>query len=259
MPMTEEKLKMIYKLVRIIIYLIPAFVVAAGLYLVLFPVDSYYFYPDNPKLSKFEIIRNDETNQLSFGVFPMRDYRYIELTMNFEGDRQVDCLPASAGVAIEKTYRAFTFPAAEPVENADQLHQLIFENNRTKYPNGSLLHLRPTNEVFLISRGKKILFPGPEIFQAFGYSFDNLTEVEKSDIDQFPDADQKVFLWTMPHPDGTIFQAFPSHSLYLVLDGKKISIVDKDMLAGIWPGYFSIPVSDFSEKNKEKCENEGTK
>jgi hypothetical protein len=252
--MTEEKLKLIYRIARFFIFLIPVFAVAAGLYLALFPVDSYYFYPDNPALSKFEIAKNAAKNQFSFGVFPMRNYRYIDLSMNLE-DGTTKCLISQAEITAEKTYEAFTFPAADPINDENQLRQLLFESNKTKYPNGSLLHLKTTNEVFLISRGKKILFPGPEIFQAFGYSFDHLTEVEQSDIDQFPDAGQRVFLWTMAHPDGTIFQAFPSHSFYLIFDGKKMPIEDEKILASAWPGFFAIPVSDFSENNLEKCKN----
>jgi hypothetical protein len=81
-----------------------------------------------------------------------------------------------------------------------------------------------------------------------------LIDVEQSDIDQFPNADQRVFLWTMPHPDGTIFQSFPSHALYLVSDGKKYLIADKDLLNSVWPENYAIPVSDPHPENTLKCE-----
>lgn len=252
--MTEEKLEKLYRILRVVIFAIPAIVVAAGIYLVLFPVDTYNFYPDNPKLSKFDIAKAADTNQLSFGVFPLRDYRFIELSMNFKKSEKGNCQNAKPEAALAKTYQAFLYPTADPITTEDQLRGFLFDANSTRYPNGSLLHLRPTNEVFLVSHGKKILFPGPDVLQAFGYSFDNLVEVEQSDIDQFPDADQKVYLWTMAHPDGTIFQAYPSHTLYLIFNGQKYPIADKALLDAVWPQNFSIPVNDYTPSDSLKCQ-----
>ena len=64
--MIEEKLEKIYRIIRVAIFLIPVLVVVVGAYLVFFPIDSYNFYPDNPKLSKFDISKNADTNALSF-------------------------------------------------------------------------------------------------------------------------------------------------------------------------------------------------
>jgi len=251
--MTEEKLEKIYRIIRVAIFFIPVLVVAIGSYLVLFPIDSYNFYPDDPKLSKFEVEKSPGANQLLFGVFPLRTYRYIDLSMTFKKSEKANCQNAAPEVNLAKTYQAFLYPSVDVVETEDQLHDILFEDNKTKYPNGSLLHLKPTNEVFLITHGKKILFPGPEILQAFGYSFDNMIEVDQSDIDQFPNADQRVYLWTMPHPDGTIFQSFPSHAFFLVSDGKKYPLAGKDLLDKVWPENYAIPVSDPNPENTLKC------
>ncbi len=251
--MTEAGLGKIYRIIRIAIFAIPVFVMAIGIYVVIFPIDSYNFYAQNPDLSKFKIVKNSGANQLTFGVFPTRDYRYIELSMNLGKNEKNTCASLEPEISLIKTYQAYQYPEAVSLTSEDQLKEFLFRENKTKYPNGSLLHLKTTNEVFLITRGKKILFPGPEIFQAFGYSFDNLTEVEQSDIDRFPDADQKFFSWVIPHPDGTIFQAFPSHSLYLVFDGKKYLIENKELLAKVWPENFAIPVSDFDQNSVLRC------
>jgi len=255
--MTEEKLAKIYRAARVLIFAIPVLVIVVGLYLVLFPVDSYSFYPNDSKLSKFEVAKNTQNNNLTFGVFPVRNFRFIQLSMNFKKSEKQNCQASNAEVSLEKTYEAFLLPSAETITNEDQLHSFLFDGDKAKYPNGSLLHLKPTNEVFIITHGKKILFPGPEIFQAFGYSFDDLTEVDQSEIDQFPDANPKTFLWTMPHPDGTIFQAFPSHSLYLIFDGKKYPIASQDLLSKVWPSNFEVAISDSSNDNKLPCKNTG--
>lgn len=251
--MTEEKLGKIHRAIRIAIFAIPVLAIVAVGYLILFPIDIYRLYSDNPNLSKFEIRKNTATNEISFGVFPVRDHRFVELRMNFKKDGLESCQPANIETAAEKTYQAYLYPTADVITDQNRLKDLLFSANKTKYPNGSLLHLKPTNEVFFISRGKKILFPGPEIFQAFGYSFDNLTDVEQSDIDRFSDADQRVFLWTMPHPEGTIFQSFPSHALYLALDGKKYPIADESLLEEVWPEFYAVPVSDPDPANRLGC------
>ncbi|MFA6193857.1 MAG: hypothetical protein WC726_03305 [Parcubacteria group bacterium] len=258
MPLREEKMEKIYKVVRIAIFAIPALVVVVGMYLVLFPVDTYNFYPSDPKLSKFEITKDTEGKKIFFGVFPLRSYRYIELSMNFKKNEKGNCQASNAEVALQKTYQAFMAPTGETITDENRLHDIIFDSNKTKFPNGSLLHLKPTNEVFLVSRGQKILFPGPEIFEAFGYSFDNLVEVQKSDLDLLPDSDPKVFLWSLPHPDGTIFQAFPSHQLFIFFDGEKYPIASKELLDKVWPKSYSIPVSDLNEENVAKCKASGS-
>lgn len=256
--MTEEKLEKIYRIIRVAIFCIPVIVIVVGAYLVFFPIDAYNFYPDNPKLSKFNIEKNSNANQLTFGVFPLRTYRYVNLSMSFKKSDKANCDSAAPVVSLTKTYQAFLDPTTDAIASEDQLRDLLFEDNKTKFPNGSLLHLKPTNEVFLITHGKKILFPGPEILLAFGYSFDNMIDVEQSDIDQFPNADQKVFLWTMPHPDGTIFQSFPSHTLYIVSGGKKYPIASKDLLNSVWPENYTIPVSDPDPENTLKCDTKNT-
>jgi hypothetical protein len=256
--MTEEKLEKIYRIIRVLIFFIPLIVVVIGAYLVFFPIDNYNFYPNDPKLSKFDIEKNSDSNFLTFGVFPLRTYRYIDLSMTFKKSDKSNCVSAAPEVSLAKTYQAFLYPIADTISSEDQLRSLLFDNNKTTFPNGSLLHLKPTNEVFLITQGKKILFPGPEILQAFGYSFDNLIDVNQSDIDQFPNADQRVYLWTMSHPDGTIFQSFPSHTLFLVSDGKKYPILNKDLLNSVWPQNYAIPVSDFNPNDTLKCETKNT-
>jgi len=251
--MTEEKLEKIYRIIRVVIFFIPVLVISIGSYLVLFPIDTYNFYPTDPKLSKFEIEKNTDGNQLLFGVFPLRNYRYIDLSMAFKKSDKANCQSAVPVVALSKTYQAYLDPTTDAITDEQQLHDLLFDGNKTKYPNGSLLHLKPTNEVFLITHGKKILFPGPEILQAFGYSFDNLIDVDQSDIDQFPNTDQRFFSWTMPHPDGTIFQSFPSHALDLVFNGKKYPIASKELLDKVWPENYTIPVSDPNPDDILKC------
>ena len=256
--MQEEKLKKIYRLVRLAIFSIPVLVVIVGMYVVLFPVDTYNFFSENQKLSKFEIAKDTERKNLFFGVLPLRNYRYIDLSMNLKKNEKASCQASNAEVTLRKTYRAFMSPSGETITDENRLREILFDSNKTKFPNGSLLHLNPTNEVFLLSRGQKILFPGPEIFEAFGYSFDNLVEVQKSDIDSFPDSDPKTFLWSLPHPDGTIFQAYPSHQLFVFFDGKKYPIASKELLDKVWPENYSIAVSDPDTESIAKCQPSGS-
>jgi hypothetical protein len=252
--MQEGHLRIIYKILRVLIYSIPAIAIIAGLYLVLFPVEDYKYYSDNPNLSKFEIAKDAGGNAINFGVFPMREHPFIDLNMDFKSTEKKSCFETAPKVQMEKTYQAFLFPDGDPITDEGKMKEMLFLDNNSKYPNGSLLHLKPTDEVFFISHGKRILFPGPEIFRAFGFSFENMIDVDKSALDQFPEADQDVLLWNQSHPDGTIFQSFPSHKLYLIASGKKHLIADKVLLDNAWKENYSIPVGDENSDNRLICE-----
>jgi len=254
--MNEEKLEKIYQRIRIAIYFIPILIVVAGIYLIFFPIENYYFRSVGQKLPKIDVSKDLTANQLLFGAFPSRDYHYVKLSMDFKKSGKRNCKISDAEVVLSKSYQSFLYPTGDAITTESRLRELLFDSNETRYPNGSLLHLKPTNEVFFISRGKKILFPGPEIFQAFGFSFDNLTDVEQSDIDEFPNAEEKAFLWTTPHPDGTIFQSYPSKTFFLVFEGKKHLIENKDLIFKIWPEYYSILVNDQSSETILKCSAE---
>jgi len=248
-----SNIEKLYRFLRILIYLMPAVVISYGVFLILFPIEDFQYSSIQPDLSKFEITKDEKKNESTFGVFPTLNYQYIDLNVSLKELQNNSCFLEPTQIVLEKTYRAFLYPEAEPIRSPEELKEYIFRNNKSQYPNGSLLHLKPTDEVYLISDGKKILFPGPEIFRAFGYSFDNLVDVGKPALDQFPNADNRVFLWTHPHPDGTIFQAYPSHKIFLVADGKKREIENPKILGDAWPKYFTILVSDPDAKNQLAC------
>jgi len=178
----------------------------------------------------------------------------VDIDINLKKTSAQSCLKSRPEISLEKTYQAFLYPEGEAIANTDELKSLLFKDNNTRFPNGTLLHLKPTDEVFIISEGKRILFPGPEIFFAFGYSFENLVDVEKSALDQYPEADPQTFLWSQPHPNGTIFQGFPSHSLFLILNGQKLRIASEDILKEAWPEYYTIPIDDLSPENRLACQ-----
>lgn len=247
-------LEKIYRISRILIFLIPAIVVVAGFYLVLFPVESFRYSSDEPKISKFDIQKDNEANELSFGVFPLKKNNLFNLDMNLKKTEKQACQKNPPSVTLERTYQAFLLPTGPNIDNPDELKELLYADNPTKYPNGTMLHNTATDQVFIISHGKKILFPGPEILLAFGYNFDNMLDVDQSVLDRYPEAEGKVFLWTLPHPDGIIFQGFPSHSLFLVLNGQKRLIDDPDILEKVWPEHYSIPVNDITPDSRAECQ-----
>jgi len=250
----QISLEKIYKFTRIIIFFIPAVVVVVGFYLVLFPVESFTYSSDQPKLSKFDIQKDTSANEISFGVFPLKKNNLINLNVSLKKTEKQSCQKNPPSVSLERTYQAFLYPAGPDTNSPDELKDLLYADNSTKYPNGTLLHNKPTDQVFIISHGKKILFPGPEILLAFGYSFENMVDVDQSVIDQYPEAEERVFLWTLPHPDGIIFESFPSHSFFLVLNGQKRLIADPESLAKVWPEYYSIPVNDITPDSRSQCQ-----
>lgn len=250
--MCSVSVEKIYKISRIIIFAVPVFVISLGIYFILFPIENFDYFLNQPENSKFKIEKNEVQNEISFGVFPTLNHQYIDLKIKIDKTEN-KCLENSPKITLKKTYRAFLYPEGKPIESKDTLKEYLFHLNKSQYPNGSLLHLKTTDEVYLLSNGKKILFPGPEIFHAFGYSFENLTEVEKSTLDQFPDADNRFFSWVQPHPDGTLFQAYPSHKIFLVADGEKHEIENVEILSDLWPKYFLIPVDDINPQEDLTC------
>ncbi|MDP1845843.1 MAG: hypothetical protein Q8L09_03780 [Candidatus Moranbacteria bacterium] len=250
----EASLGKIYKIIRILIYLIPVVVVIVGLYLVFFPVEKFAYLSGQPKLSKFDIRKDTGANELSFGVFPLKKNNIINLDVNLKKTEKKSCKENLPVVSLERTYQAFLYPAGPDINSQDELRNLLYIDNSTKYSNGTLLHNKPTDRVFLISHGKKILFPGPEILLAFGYGFDYMVDVDQSVIDQYPEADEGVFLWTLPHPDGIIFESFPTHSFYLILNGQKRLITDPNFMDKAWPEHYSIPVNDITPANRSQCQ-----
>ncbi len=255
--MRNIKLETAYKFLRVLVYSIPAIAVIIGMYLILFPIENYAYLPGDPDASGLNIEKNAAQNEVAFGVFPDYNYRYIKINFFPKKDLKESCQRACPEVCLEKSYRAFLYPGGEPVRNEKGLREILFQNNDTKIANGSLLHLPATDEVFLLANGKKTLFPGPEIFRAFGYNFDNLTDVDKSTLDQYPDDEIKFFTWSTPHPEGTIFESFPSRDIYVISGKKKRLIEDPSIAEKVWPDYYAIPVSD-SDPGDRLCTRENT-
>lgn len=249
----NQNIEKLYKILRFVIYSIPVMVIAAGLYIILFPSETYNFNSQQPNASKFVVQKDPTSNEIYFGVFPLISHRYIDLNVRLKEIAKNKCQTTTPKVTVQKTYQAFLFPEGDPVTSEEKLKEYLYANNTSSLPNGSLLHLKPTDQVFLLSKGQKILFPGPEIFRAFGYSFDNLTDVDQATLDQFPDNENKNFLWTMSHPDDTIFEAYPSHKIYLIADGQKHEIISGDILNNVWPNNFTIGVNDLGAENIETC------
>ena len=242
----------LYKISRFFIYLIPLLAIIAAGYLIFFPINVYRFYSEDPNASKFEFQKDPAKNELTFGIFTVRESRFAEVSLGLKNSNSKSCRPEL--VSLRKTYQAFLFPEGEEIADAGKLREILFADNKTKYPNGSLLHVKSTNQVFFISHGQKTLFPGPEIFEAFGYSFDNLTDVDSATIDEFKDADIGVFLWTIPHPDGTIFETYPSRRLFVTNNGKKYPIASEEILKGVWPDFYTIAVGDENASENLDCQ-----
>jgi hypothetical protein len=249
---SPEKIKSIYKYLRLAIYVIPFAAIILGAFFILFPVDNYAYFSTDPAASKFEIKKNETANVSNFGIFPLRSFQNINLKLNLKEIDNKACRN-SIEIALTKTYSAFLLPEGKPISDKNELKQILFEGNNTEYPNGSLLHLKPTNEVFFVSLGKITLFPGPEIFQALGFSFDYLTDVDKATLDLFPISDTKVFNWTDPHPDGTIFESYPTHRIYIISNGEKRLVENKEILDEAWPQNYTIPVDDPENLKSQIC------
>jgi hypothetical protein len=157
---------------------------------------------------------------------------------------------------LEKTFKAFLYPDGSAINTEDDLKKHLFDNDTTDYPNGSLLHVKQTNEVFILTHGKKMLIPSPEIFSNFGWSWDNLVDVDQSVTDSLPNTSPYFISLIRPHPAGVIMKAYPSGQYYLIGDSEKYAITSKSLVDEIWNDpqkEYSIAVNDQSDSHTLSC------
>jgi hypothetical protein len=249
----DNRIEKLYKTLRILIYLAPAVLIIYGIYIILFPNELFNFDSVSPNSSEILIQKDSTANNISLGIYPIQSHRYINLSIDTKATSKANCKKAIPNITLQKTHQAFLDPVGDQITNEDQLKQYLFDGNNSDYPNGTLLHSTATDQVFLIAKGKKILFPTPEIFRSFSYSFDNLTDVDQATLDQIPNAEINVFSWSIPHPDGTIFETYPSHKLYLIADGQKHEIISINILNDVWPKNYTIAAADLESQSAESC------
>ena len=124
-------LEKLYKTLRVLIYAIPVISIITGLYLILFPIESFNYYPENPELSKLEISQAPDKKTINFGVFPMRGYPNVDLRMEIKTPaKRKSCLNDSLRVEVRKTYQSFLYPEGEEITNADQLRDFLLSRNK---------------------------------------------------------------------------------------------------------------------------------
>ena len=111
--------------------------------------------------------------------------------------------------------------------------------NDVEFRDGSLIRALETPAVYAIS-GKKLLpIVSAQVYEALGYSYDNITWLPQSFLDKYGTVGATLTA-TTSHPDGTVVKYASSSTLYVLSAGKKRAFASTDVVKV--NGYANIPV-----------------
>jgi hypothetical protein len=93
-------------------------------------------------------------------------------------------------------------------------------------PDGTLVQLKGNPVVFVIQNGKKCGIPGWDVFEAYGYRWDDVREIDQTAFNKIP-AGPVIPPFSGNLPDGTLIQLKGGQpAAYVIQNGKKCYIPD---------------------------------
>jgi hypothetical protein len=149
-------------------------------------------------------------------ISPFFDYQFSSIELKIESNQGFSETPDSFGVF--KGYVAQGFEWGEDVVTAEQLSEIIKNNNGSDIANGSLISYNDT--VYLISDGKVRSILSPEIFLQMGFKWESVTKVDGNVFNSFEKGDDINF--SSLHPNGTLFAA--GSDLFFVMNEQKRAV-----------------------------------
>ena len=88
-----------------------------------------------------------------------------------------------------------------------------------KFPDGSLLIVSGSPTVYLVSNGIFIPFTNSQIFLAYGYQWQQIQTISRSDLNS-----QNIRAVPEPAPNGSIIKSQDNPTIYLIVNGQKSAI-----------------------------------
>jgi len=193
---------------------------------------------------------------ISFGHSFNKLTRFIEVNIRLDLKDPKNCIQNNSNLYFERTFKAFLLSDGKTIESANELKEYLFENNKLEYPNGSLLHVKQTDEVFVLTHGKKMLITSPQLFELFGWSWDNLIDIDKAKADKIANTDPPYLSISNQHPAGTLIKSYPSGKYYLVWDKEKLPIASSSIVQEVLDmkdKELSIAVTDRGNERLLSC------
>ncbi len=223
------------KLINIFFILLGIFIPAWIIWKNIFPtvktetnLRDYRYYERN-------IILKKEIGDQGYLVFPCKEeYRFneVKLEINFKNK-----IVQNYNIPCQKGYESMLFPSGEPLASQEELKKLLWSENPSDFPNGSLVSNNET--VYFITRGKYFPISSEVDFIKLGFRWENVKPMDSDELAQF-EKGEKLYNFSS-HPDGTVLKD-PEGNFFLVWDRERRPIPKKEWLAKTWPGYNWVAV-----------------
>jgi hypothetical protein len=245
------------KIILYCLYSFPALLVAFIGLNKIFPSETYSF--ESKKLDKATIIL---TKDNSFTITPQLDPKKIKIEIEYEPNSKE--IEISDEIILKKGFAASFYPqkkstAKDKIELGKYATKfyLLTETEKKLIPTLNILQsyggetkaeemtktkfekltlskelagfldgtlIQDQESIFIISDGKKIIIPSPEIFDQLKYNWEKVVRVEKKEARIHSNSPFPLTL-TASHPNGTIFKDNLSENYYLVKNGE-LKILD---------------------------------
>lgn len=150
---------------------------------------------------------------------------------------------------IDRTASILLRERKNTITETDDLKKLLFDDNLTDYPNGSLVEL--SKKYYFLEKGKLRLVPSKTLFEQTGFNTNNITrndEVFSSLEKSVPISKDNPL--SMNPPIGLIVK---SGQNYFITSAKHIyPIFSKKIIESLWPKFSFVEFDDIS---LEKMQN----
>ncbi len=244
--MTEESNKKQFTINTVIVLIIGFFVLIWVGLQIAFPTFRYELI--NVGVSKVGMLKQEIGGKYYFVITPQYDYPYAKVELALKSRESYKNVPDS--LVVLKDYVSQAYPKSDQTLKQSDLKNLIFENNQTDTPNGTLFSYNEA--VYFLSGGKARAFLGPEIFQRLGYDWKEVIKMEGDQFILYEKGDKLNF--TSAHPNGTLLRTKDGEIL-LVKNQQRLPIDKQSNLEKVWPGYHSVKVDQAAAIKLGNCQN----
>lgn len=236
------------KIINLLLILIGIFIPIFVIYKNIFPdikvetdLKSYSYYERNLILKK-------NINENEYLIFPCKDdYNFSKVILEITFKEKI---PSQTNIPLEKGYESMLYPLGEKITNKEQLEKILFANNFSDTPNGSLISNNET--AYVVSNGKYYPISSQLDFIKLGFYWDNVKPVDNIELAKLEKGEEKIYSFN-PHSDGIILRD-EEENLFIISNKKRLPIESEGLLSNIWPNYSWVDVHKNTIKLAGNCE-----
>lgn len=148
-------------------------------------------------------------------------------------------------IFLAKNYEVALYPVGQAVQTEDQLKEILFWGNPSRFPNGTLL--ADDRAVYVVSEGKLRPFISPEVFERLGFVWEKI--FPERTPPELP-MGESLNLQAV-HPEGTILKD-RQNNFFVFFQGLRRP-VSEELLRKVWPEFFWIDLGETSVRFFADC------